>query len=970
MGSSIQKRVHTAKTTVRPTRKRACILVLGMHRSGTSALSRVLSLLGCDLPKTLMPPSPANEPGHWESMAMYKLNDRILESAGSAWHDWLELNPRWFDSPKADEFREEAAVALAEEFGSSRLFVLKDPRICRLFPFWQDVLERSGVRPLVWVPLRNPLEVAGSLEKRNGFEPALSNLLWLRNVLDAEFASRGAQRVFSTYDQLVNGWARVAKKAESTLDLNWPRFSERAASEIDAFLSDSHRHHEDHPDDVLENPSLSAWVRETFAIMTRWAETGEDAKDRPTLDRIRGEFNAAAPAFARLIADGRAARAQAASMEKALAASAGRIEAAQAENAAKDQKIRQAEQELTSARDRIAESETALSEVRAELEKHAAAVSQERDRAGKLETEIAILRTRATAAEGSIAERERALLELRGELVRRDAAVAQERDRAGKLETEIATLRTRATAAEGSIAEREKTLSELRAELEKRAAHLAQERERVGKLETEIAALKTRAATAEGGIAERDKALSELRAELVRRDAALAQERERGGRLGTEIEALGVRATAAEQSVSALRDEVMRRRQEVERIEEEKASAERNLASLRNEMEAQVAATAEAERRFVEMRDRLSETQSALRQRSLEAEQTAAELANARAELARGAALRAAAEKTAEELREHIRDLKADIHAGQSAFEALESSSRELHHQLDAAIRRTSEAGARLAEAETEARIRYEELVAELSGLREERREIEASRDEGVKVIAGLKEHIVFLTADITRLKAEVARQADDYKRTERTKGDEIARLRAELDRLTVETDAISKRAAEAERSKIEAGKATAGLDAELARMKSENQRLRSVQADAERKAQDEKSRLEQRLGERFSEIASLTKMYSEAERRVYVKDEKIASMRSALAQEMGKTIAALLDSRAWRFVPGRVRIFWQMALLRRTGLFDAEWYLKTYKDVAEAAADPLRHYVAHGALEGREPNSTLAELKRAASEE
>ncbi|CAG0993429.1 hypothetical protein RHIZO_02376 [Rhizobiaceae bacterium] len=872
MARAVQKRVSAAKEPTRPASRRTCVVVLGMHRSGTSALSRVLSLLGCDLPKTLMPPSPANEPGHWESMAMYKLNDRILESAGSAWHDWLELNPKWFDSPKADEFREEATVALAEEFGSSRLFVLKDPRICRLFPFWLDVLQRSDVLPLVWVPLRNPLEVAGSLEKRNGFEPALSNLLWLRNVLDAEAASRGARRVFSTYDQLVNGWARVAKRAENILGVNWPRFSERAASEIESFLSDGHRHHQDHPDDVLENPSLSAWVRETFAILTRWAETGEDLKDRPTLDRIRGEFNAAAPAFARLIADGRAAGAKAASLEKALAASASRIETAQLENAAKDQKIRQAEQELASTRDRIAE--------------------------------------------------------------------------------------------------REKALSELRAELEKRAAHLAQERERAGKLETEIAALKTRATTAESGIAEREKALSELRAELARRDAALTQERERSGRLGTEIEGFGARATAAEQSVSALRDEVMRRRQEVERIEEGKASAERNLASLRNELEAKTAATAEAERRFVEMRDRLSETQSALRQRSLEAEQTAAELAHARAELEHGAVLRAEADKIAERLHDHIRDLKADIHARQSAFEALESSSRDLHHQLDAANRRALEAGARLAEAETEARTRYEDLAAELIGLRDERREIEAARDEGVKVIAGLKEHVVFLTADITRLKAEVARQADDYRRTERTKDDEIVRVRAELDRLTVETDAIRKQAAEAERSKIEAGKATAGLDAELARMKSENQRLRSVQADAERKAQDEKSRLEQRLGERFSEIASLTKMYSEAERRVYVKDEKIASMRDAVAQEMGKTVAALLDSRTWRFVPGRVRIFWQMALLRRTGLFDAKWYLKTYKDVAEAAADPLRHYVAHGALEGREPNSTLAELKRAASEE
>ncbi|KAB2948933.1 MAG: sulfotransferase family protein, partial [Rhizobiaceae bacterium] len=412
MARAVQKRVSAAKEPTRPASRRTCVVVLGMHRSGTSALSRVLSLLGCDLPKTLMPPSPANEPGHWESMAMYKLNDRILESAGSAWHDWLELNPKWFDSPKADEFREEATVALAEEFGSSRLFVLKDPRICRLFPFWLDVLQRSDVLPLVWVPLRNPLEVAGSLEKRNGFEPALSNLLWLRNVLDAEAASRGARRVFSTYDQLVNGWARVAKRAENILGVNWPRFSERAASEIESFLSDGHRHHQDHPDDVLENPSLSAWVRETFAILTRWAETGEDLKDRPTLDRIRGEFNAAAPAFARLIADGRAAGAKAASLEKALAASASRIETAQLENAAKDQKIRQAEQELASTRDRIAEREKALSELRAELEKRAAHLAQERERAGKLETEIAALKTRATTAESGIAEREKALSEL------------------------------------------------------------------------------------------------------------------------------------------------------------------------------------------------------------------------------------------------------------------------------------------------------------------------------------------------------------------------------------------------------------------------------------------------------------------------------------------------------------------------------------------------------------------------------
>ena len=82
------------------------VLVLGMHRSGTSALTRVLNLLGCDLPATLMDSAAFNEAGHWESMAIMGLNDEILQSAGSHWHDWLSFNPGWYSSPKAAEYKE------------------------------------------------------------------------------------------------------------------------------------------------------------------------------------------------------------------------------------------------------------------------------------------------------------------------------------------------------------------------------------------------------------------------------------------------------------------------------------------------------------------------------------------------------------------------------------------------------------------------------------------------------------------------------------------------------------------------------------------------------------------------------------------------------------------------------------------------------------------------------------------------
>ena len=68
--------------------RKTAILVAGMHRSGTSAVSRILNLLGCALPKTLSSAGPDNPSGFRESMAIKDLNDAILASAGSAWDDW------------------------------------------------------------------------------------------------------------------------------------------------------------------------------------------------------------------------------------------------------------------------------------------------------------------------------------------------------------------------------------------------------------------------------------------------------------------------------------------------------------------------------------------------------------------------------------------------------------------------------------------------------------------------------------------------------------------------------------------------------------------------------------------------------------------------------------------------------------------------------------------------------------------
>ncbi|MGH6924173.1 MAG: sulfotransferase family protein [Propylenella sp.] len=299
--------------------ERLAIVVLGMHRSGTSAFTRVLSLLGCDLPKNLMGAYESNSTGHWESTAICNLNDAILKAAGSRWDDWQELDPEWLRSPSADEFREAALATLKDEFGASPLFVLKDPRICRMLGFWVAVFDAAAIRPIFVLSLRNPLEVASSLERRNGFDLGFSHLLWLRHVLDAEAASRGMTRFQTSYDRLLENWRDVAERSQSALAMAWPRPSDQAASEIDAFLSDKQRHHREALDKVTGDPALSIWLRESFAILARWAGAGENPDDYAALDRIRRDFNAAAPAFAGAIDAGRRTAEPTRALERSLA---------------------------------------------------------------------------------------------------------------------------------------------------------------------------------------------------------------------------------------------------------------------------------------------------------------------------------------------------------------------------------------------------------------------------------------------------------------------------------------------------------------------------------------------------------------------------------------------------------------------------------------------------------------------------
>lgn len=263
-------------------RRRVC-LVLGMHRSGTSALTRALGVLGGSMPRTPLAPSPDNETGYWEPASIVALHHEILTSAGTCWDDPRPFPQDWFGGDAARACAQRLAALMEQEFGDAPLAVLKDPRLCRLLPLWRQVLRLLDVQPLYVLALRHPAEIAASLKTRDGMPPEQAMLLWLDHTLTAERETRGEVRAISHYDTLVR--QPRASLAHLAQDLGLPP---PAPDGDDAGLpSARYRHHRADP---AEAP-LDAWVERVYGALCGPDPLGAQAQ--AVLDGVGTELAAA-----------------------------------------------------------------------------------------------------------------------------------------------------------------------------------------------------------------------------------------------------------------------------------------------------------------------------------------------------------------------------------------------------------------------------------------------------------------------------------------------------------------------------------------------------------------------------------------------------------------------------------------------------------------------------------------------------
>jgi hypothetical protein len=176
------------------------VVILGMHRSGTSVITRVVNLLGlplCDRDEFVT--GPGNPTGHWESASLVEFNERLLRALGGRFDAPPDVVDGWEKGQRVASLYSEAAAVFSRAY-ATKTWVWKDPRTCLTLPFWRLVWSDAPVAVFVY---REPLEVFLSLGKRDGIGKAHCIALWERYTRSALQSAIGLPLVTVRFDELL-----------------------------------------------------------------------------------------------------------------------------------------------------------------------------------------------------------------------------------------------------------------------------------------------------------------------------------------------------------------------------------------------------------------------------------------------------------------------------------------------------------------------------------------------------------------------------------------------------------------------------------------------------------------------------------------------------------------------------------------------------------------------------------------------
>jgi glycosyltransferase involved in cell wall biosynthesis len=311
-------------------RKQQLIVVLGMHRSGTSIVTRGLEVVGVRLGDKLMPPvAGVNDKGFFEDLDIYALNEELLNVLGKHWYSIESVNSIDIDALCDRGYILRAIELLRGRLAKNEVFGFKDPRATKLLPFWLKVFEAGEFDVRFVLVLRNPIAVAISLQKRDKLEPEHAYYIWVDHYLSCLSFLKNHSVVSVDYDQLLQHpeqeLHRVATWLGKALD------QDALVSYRESFLDEGLRHSVFKSNDVYVDVSVPQLVKEIYAFLLevqadnvtigRVSESASLEKWQYELGRIRPAIRLSDKLYSRILVE----RGQIASLSQAVAERDGQI---------------------------------------------------------------------------------------------------------------------------------------------------------------------------------------------------------------------------------------------------------------------------------------------------------------------------------------------------------------------------------------------------------------------------------------------------------------------------------------------------------------------------------------------------------------------------------------------------------------------------------------------------------------------
>lgn len=272
-------------------------VVLGMSRSGTSAIARALKALGIDLGDKLLPGDSRNPKGFFEdSEILYKINRGVSNALRHPWMSVGLLNDKQIENNQVlSQFKSDAIKILQQRFQATAHWGFKDPRAVTILPFWQSVFKSLDLDDRYVIVMRNPLAAAYSNQKFAKLDIEVGLMLWLIILISSIEGTKGRKRLLVSYELMLKDphtqLARIHRDLALSGEINEKEANLYANEFIDPNLS-----HYEHSETELKAHSALAVVPlclQTYKLLQKLAKdelSFNDPAFQTAWQEIKDEF--------------------------------------------------------------------------------------------------------------------------------------------------------------------------------------------------------------------------------------------------------------------------------------------------------------------------------------------------------------------------------------------------------------------------------------------------------------------------------------------------------------------------------------------------------------------------------------------------------------------------------------------------------------------------------------------------------